>query len=456
MAPAQRLTRLYEIAAARPRLWFYPLAALVLFSWLARVWLLVHEGGLFRVVGIDFSMYLAQARILRDGQAQSIYDLSLIQTYLQALRVYTTDPNLPLSAGPVAYAPVFAGLMMALTLPPPPLALAAWTLLNLLGVGYVAWRVTQLVPGVGPLQAMLALLISFPVAVGLVGGQPTALLACAVGECYLALRAGRDLRAGLWLSLLLLKPQYGILIGPVLIWKRRWNAVLGVALGGALILACSVLVVGFEPLSTYWLAVADIAPWGGAAVASPGQMINWRALILNLRPSAGPTTGLLFVAAAGLLSALTALSVWRGPWAARSWTFAPRVAALALTTVLANYHSHSHGLALFAIPVAASLGEPRVRRITRVALLALAFLPSLVIIAGQHWFWRELIQHQPVDVLIWSPLAQMLLVLATGCLLRDVLSPQRERADVDERAGRESLHQPAPPLMVSNLPSASE
>jgi hypothetical protein len=86
---------------------------------------------------------------------------------------------------------------------------------------------------------------------------------------------------------LLLKPQYGLLIGPLLLWKRRWRVVGGVALGGLVIITVSAVFVGLPTLGTYGQAIADIAPWGGAAVASPGQMINWRALILNLRPSIG-------------------------------------------------------------------------------------------------------------------------------------------------------------------------
>ena len=134
------------------------------------------------------------------------------------------------------------------------------------------------------MRALLALLVSFPLAMGLIVGQPTALLGCAVAECYLSLRARQDLRAGLWLSVLLLKPQYGVILGPILIWKGRWHAVLGTAIGGAAIALVSLLVVGVPTLLTYGAAFVDIAPWGGAAVSSPGQMINWRALILNLRP----------------------------------------------------------------------------------------------------------------------------------------------------------------------------
>jgi hypothetical protein len=426
----------------RPSPWLYLVAGLLVAAWIARVWLLLQDGGLFRVLGGDYSMYLAQANILRSGDTQSIYDLSRIDAFVQPLRAFTTDPSQPLSVGPVAYPPIFAWLMVPFTFVPPPVSLALWTLLNLVGVGYLAWRVASVVPGTNWLLALLALLGSFPVALGLVVGQPTALLGCAMAECYLSLRAGRDLRAGLWLSALLLKPQYGLLLGPILIWKRRWHAVLGVALGGLLIVAASAALVGLPTLLTFRAALSDMAPFGGGALVSPGQMINWRGLILNLRPSIGGNTGLLLTIVLGAITVAATLLIWRGPWSATSRSFPARMAAMSLTTVLANYHSHAHGLTLFAVPLAASYGQPGTSRVTRWALLALALGPTAIIIGLDHWLLRDVIEHRQVDVLIWSPLVQMLLVLASGSLIMGVLrgqdTPNTNSLAVDDSSALES------------------
>jgi hypothetical protein len=418
---------------SRPLL--FTLACVFLLAiWLDRVWLLIQDGGLFRVVGIDWSMYAAQAMVLRAGEPESIYNLSRMSDFVQQLRVYTTDPGEPLAVGPVAYPPVFAWLMIPFTLVPAPVGFGLWTVLNLFGVAHLGRRVAEVVPNVSTVQAALALLVTFPVALGLVAGQPTALLGCAIAECYLSLRSGRDLRAGLWLSILLLKPQYGILLGPILLWKRRWSAVLGVAVGGLLLAVASLAIVGGSTLLTYGAAFADIAPWGGAAVSSPGQMINWRALILNLRPSIGPGTGLLLTAALGLLTVAALLPIWRGPWRPASALFPARMAATCLTTILVNYHSHAHGLTLFTLPLAASYGEQRSGRYARAALLALAFVPTVIVIVIQHWLLREVILRETVDILIWSPLAQILLSIAAGTLLVAVLRSERLPSTPAQRA----------------------
>ena len=401
--------------------WWTLAGAVLLAAWLFRVVLLFRDFGLFRVIGGDWSMYYAQALVLRSGAPQSLYDLAASDVFLQTLRAYTTDPSQPLPVGPVAYPPIFAWLMVPFTLPPPPIGFALWTLLNVAAVALLAYRVAQVLPQLSRTQAFVGLLVSVPVAQGLIVGQPTALLACAVAEWYLAMRQGRDVRAGLWLALLLLKPQYGILIGPLLLWKRRWGVVGGVALGGLLLVALSALVVGPSTLWTYGSAIADIAPWGGAAVASPGQMINWRGLILNLRPSIGPLNGVLLTSILGLLSVLCLFPAWRGRWSAESPTFAPRMAALLLITVLANYHSHVHGLALAALPVAACAWAANNQ--PRDALdVGGAGGPA----HGAHHRARSrtparTMLGRPVDALIWSPLMQVLLVAASGALVVDAM-----------------------------------
>ena len=91
------------------------------------------------------------------------------------------------------------------------------------------WRVNQLAPSVGKTRAAVIFFTTLPVLQAFLLGQPVLFLAVAMAESYLALRKGADLRGGVWLGLLVLKPQYGLLLGLFLLWKRRWRAVAGAA-----------------------------------------------------------------------------------------------------------------------------------------------------------------------------------------------------------------------------------
>jgi len=406
--------------------------------WIHRFWLIAAATGLFRVVGLDWALYAAQALVLRSAEPQGIYSIDRVEAALQSFRAYTASPSEPLGVGPIPYPLIFALLMTPFTLPPPPLSFGLWTLLNLAAAVDLGWRVSVVLPDTGFGRAALAVLISAPIAQGLLVGQPTVLLACAMAECFLSLRGGREVRGGLWLSALLLKPQYGILLGPILIWKRRWSVVAGVALGGLVILVTSTLLVGLPGLLSYTAALGDDAPFRGGAMTNPGQMINWRGLILYLRPSIGPSTGLVLTIVLGALTVAGLLPIWRGAWTPTSPVFAAQISATLVATVLANYHSHVHGAAILAVPLAATLARAPIGRFTRLVLLLFVFAPAVLTVAIQQLGIRMLILGQPLDPLIWSPLVQVLLSLAMVGLVVDVVrrKPEGTSAATAQRCTR--------------------
>jgi hypothetical protein len=384
------------ILADRGRLrlwrWWRPatVGALVVL-WAKTIQVLYVAFGLFIWLGVDFRHLYSQARVLSSGRPWAIYDRDAVAQVGQALAVYAHDPVLNrrdpvwvMEPGVVPYPPVFAWLFAPFTLPPPPIGFALWTGLNLLATLYLGARMATLFPKGERRWVVPLLLVSFPVVYTFMLGQPMMLLACAVAECYLSLRAGHDLSAGLWLSVLLFKPQYGILLGPLLLWKRRWRAVTGVAAGGVVILAASVLLVGVEALRAFPSALMGMSDFRGGGGTYPGNMINWRKVILTAQEWLGPRlsdqSAVLLTVLLGVATAGCALAAWRGPWSPREPRFAVRMSLLLLATVLANYHSHVYGAVLLAMPVADMFAGGRPRLLTRVSILAAAALPPVLIL----------------------------------------------------------------------------
>jgi hypothetical protein len=340
--------------------------------------------GLFRRVAIDFGFYFAQASALWVGEPGAIYNLAALNEQMQLLAPYTFDPSRPLTAGHVPYPPLFAWLFTPLTWLPPPVGFALWTGLNLAATYYLARRVSQLFSATGPLWVALFLLTWMPLIIALLVGQPTILLACAVAECYLCLRAGRDLRAGLWLSLLLFKPQYGLLLGALLLLKGRWRAVAGTLIGAAVILAGSVVVAGLPTLLAYPRSIVEISSFRDVGIHhAPDVMVNWRALVMKYLPNVDPSIGTMLSVGLGGLTALALVPAWRGRWAPTDPSFAPRMALVMLATLLANYHSHYHGAVLLAVPVAAVLADRQTGRLARLAILAGVFVPAFTFMVAQ-------------------------------------------------------------------------
>src|SRR5436309_8718699 len=117
----------------RWRLALYVACLAALGIWLQRFWLMYQASGLFRVIGLDWSLYASQALVLRAEPTQ-IYSLEAISNALQrTFLAYTSNPAEPLAVGPIPYPPIFAVLLSPFTLPPPPIGLALLTALNLGG-----------------------------------------------------------------------------------------------------------------------------------------------------------------------------------------------------------------------------------------------------------------------------------------------------------------------------------
>ena len=352
-------------------------AALVLL-WLGTAALGYLRFGLFSFPGPgnDFGYYWMQSEALLAGNLDELYTEDGRRAQHAALSEWAGG-GVPLD--PTPYPPLWPWLFAPFTLPIPPLGFLLWTAVNLGAAFWLARRVAEFFPAGDRLWAAILLVTAFPVAFTVYLGQMHLFLAIAIGECYLALRAGRDLRAGLWLSLLIIKPQYAVLLGLLLIWKRRWLAVAGSALGIALILGASALVTSPRALLDWPSAFAADDDFRADA---PEYMVNWRSNVLRAFPSIADSTGVAIVLALGLITVVGAALVWRGRWSPRDSRFPAQMTLLLLATLLASYHSHGYGAAILAVPLASLVAETQLGRTTKLVIASMLVLPNLALVAG--------------------------------------------------------------------------
>ncbi|MBI4320688.1 MAG: DUF2029 domain-containing protein [Chloroflexi bacterium] len=355
----------------------------LIIAWFVAIAFIRFVDGDFRWIGYDFTLYRSQSAILLDGLAEQIYDVELIDRYQQMLAVFTSQPDKTLVTGTVPYLPLYAWLFTPFAATPPLVGFALWTALNLLGAVYLAVRASWLFAPIERVWVASLILLSFPFVYSLTLGQPTILLGCAMAECYIALRSGKELRAGLWLACLILKPQLAMLLGLLLLWKRRWTAVAGAAVGVVAVLIISVLTVGLSALLSYQQSLIHDASGGFAGVGTnvnPLDMVNWRSLILAFVPQIDDTAGLLLTLLLGLATSAVIALVWRGPWNPDERDFPSKMALLLLGTVLVSYHIHGHGAVILAVPLAAMLVNTRHLALTRTSVVAGVVLPSVFFI----------------------------------------------------------------------------
>src|SRR5579859_164833 len=395
----------------------------VLMLWIVRIWLMITQSGLFTAVGYDFGLYLAQVAALQSGDPTNIYRLDVLNAYQQALAAYA-PPGTFVPPALVPYPPLFAWLLQPLTLVPPPVAFLIWTGLNLAAMVALVWRIRPLVPDwIRPW--LLGLVVVFPgVIPSLVLGQPMLLLALATAEFYVSLRAGRELRAGLWLACLFFKPQYGLLVGLLLVWKARWSAVTGALLGGLVVLIGSAVVAGVPAVLAYPHSLVDTASFR-ADITNPLDMVNWRSLVVlaqTLIPSIGDRLALGLILVPSAVSVGVLGLIWRGPWNVRERLWPARMAALWMATLIVSYHSHLHGLTLLVLPLTAALATPGLSSRTRWILAVGMVVPGVL---EPVLLFVPTLRHVPSWLLALSMAAGLASILVET---RETWQPRRLRA----------------------------
>jgi hypothetical protein len=336
--------------AEASRLFLSGLALLQTALCLVLVYLVWREFGLFTWVGYDFGNFWAGAVAFLRGGAAAVYQPAAVADAAAPLAGYY--PGVPFARGPLSYPPVIMLAIAPFGWMPPVQAYLLWTGISL---GLVVWVARRLAArgAARPLWPVIVLALTFqPVFDGLVQGQIAALLLVAVYRSYVAFEQGSEWRAGLWLGLLFVKPQYAPVLLMVLLIKGRWAAAAGMAATGGILAAISLALLGAGGLPVYLGSVAQFSGFREVSVsAATWLMISWRGpLVRFLPPSVSDAHGMLLVLALGLLTLSMLPLIWRGPWRPRSARFPAQFLATLIVTLLATTHSHAHGATLLLVP----------------------------------------------------------------------------------------------------------
>jgi hypothetical protein len=377
--PSQAQDDITSLRVTIARALFIGFSLISVAFYVVRFWGVFAAGELFHRLGFDWSLFYAQAMAVRAGAGANMYEPAEIDLYLQPLMRYYGGPAIALTGWPQPYPPWLAAMLVPFTLPPAPIGFGLWLGVSVLAALFLGYRVWQFLPDMGPIGAAAAVLAAVPVAWGLFLGQPTVLLAIPVGEMLVSFKAHKDLRAGLWLAVLLLKPQYALLFGVWILWKQRWYALAGAVVGGLAFVLIGVVAAGVPALLRFPAAMGELSDLKNA-IAGPTLMMNWRALVLAARPGIDEQLGLILVWALSLLTMLAGLLVWRGKWDPDAPSCRARFCALTLGALLGSYHNHFHGAVLLVVPVAAAWASPTVKSTTRLALWAAIYIPTFFVL----------------------------------------------------------------------------
>jgi len=203
----------------------------------------------------DFRLAYAAADVgIRQGYGH-LYDLAAQQSAIESL-----GPGF--NPQPFISPPPLAWLVTPLLVLPFTAAVAVWTLLL---VAALCWTWYLLAPaGRSVRAAHLALLLGvFPVAFGVMVGQPGAWVAAAVATTWWLIRSDRTVWAGFVLSLLILKPQLALLVPACLLVSGQARTFGAWLVASLLIGLVALALLGPDGLARYRdvLAQTQTAAW---------------------------------------------------------------------------------------------------------------------------------------------------------------------------------------------------
>jgi len=208
-------------------------------------------------IGTDYLQFYAAGTTVRIGESAHLYDIP----YQVKLEQEIIGPGLT-SYHAFITPPFLAWLFVPFSMVGYTASLALWSLLGVLFL----WSSLRLLEVASPSRAFAWSLTFFPVFAAISFGQNALLSLFIFSAAYRLWRDGRLFPAGVVLSTALYKPQ--LIVGVVFLWlldfPASWRALLGLALGAAVLVAISFGLTpeaGIAYLGFARTVLPDLATW---------------------------------------------------------------------------------------------------------------------------------------------------------------------------------------------------
>jgi hypothetical protein len=344
-----------------------------------------YHGQLWRA---DFSAFYTGWVMVRDGKGSQLYDLDLEKQYQldilggrsfsEGLLPFINPPHVALIFTPLAYLSL-SNAYMVWTILQVGLLLWLLRLLSLLAVEWPAYERRMLLITAVALPSML---INF-----LLGAFSLLMLICTL-QLVIALQRNRQIPAGLWFLVGLIKPQVMILPGVLLVASRRWRALWVIFLGGVILILVPSLILGRFTWLDYIKELREFSNFFGRYSIDPRGMYNLRGTLTLLF---GDQKSILinWASMAALLgSVLFTFFLWKGSWHCEDASYELRMALTLMLGLLFSIHSFPQDGLVFIAPATLFYdylyrrGQPHRELACIILLCPIVFLVSEFTIGG--------------------------------------------------------------------------
>ena len=351
----------------RTRVWLIISVLAVVVAEAAFTTMVVRSRGIFEYIGLDYRGSRTAGEAILEHGLGAAYDLQLLEVSQRQLFhryvIESKEHSLPFGVVPVPYPPPFTLAFVPSTWLPPVAGYLVWTLFHALVLAVYQLRLARAFGVSKPGWLIAAVVLSFPAFINLIMGQISIWLVVFFGEAVIAFDRQQRFRAGVWLGLLVCKPQVLVLFVPALVLARRWRVLLGmVALAAVLIV--TTLVFAHDWVAGFVEGILSAAGSTGTILnVFPSSMTNWRAFGLNAARLYPPPVVWGIAITAMIATGIAGLSCSIGLRTTDRRRTAVAWLGLAAATCAFTWHAHVHQLLLLVPPLYAVLatkaGEKR-------------------------------------------------------------------------------------------------
>jgi hypothetical protein len=289
--------------------------------------------------GADFVQYYTMGSLVRTHQAASLYNFSELHRAQVAL-VPESDPELYLPVYPPQAALMFAPL----TVFSYRVALLLWTTITFALFGFIVYSVCRSLgwTSTDPVFVAAAAAAFPPFWSLILHGQSTIVILIGFWAGWKALERRRPFLAGMAFGLLLLKPQFAIVLAPTAILCGEWPLIAGATASIAIQTGCVGLLLGWQVLKAYVAFLPFMLKNTDLLEPKPFQMHSLSTLT-QLMPT---WIGLpLWIAAIAVL-VLCTVQVWKS-----GRSIGVRLGVLILASLLASPHLIVYDVTILALPL---------------------------------------------------------------------------------------------------------
>ena len=326
----------------------------------------------YMFLGGDFLSFWASGYLANTQGYSSAYDLNQLS---KIVYIYTPKPayvtNYDFIARPTIFLPFFLLPFQILALIPLNPSFIFWSLLNLGGyIIYLKRFSSQLNINLGNKEILMFLLF-FPAFKSFYWGQIGIFLLIAIGEFFLSIRDGKFYHAGVWLSLLMIKPQVLFLIIVYLLFNKQLKCLISFTLSTLSYLFISLVIAGFLGMKA-WLNILYLVSTTNIRTIGVLGMQNWKMIGLKINSLFSTNIGYLITIIGILITIVIVIKILINN--SKTYNDAYKYLAVFAATGLISPHFHIHS-SIILVPFFLLLQKHD--KSMRLILIAWIILPAI-------------------------------------------------------------------------------